>query len=196
VPKPTTEESRRLRQEVPEGAIEGILTYTQRASWFEATAPQQIGVSGVHHYLSHGKPSGFSLEGLFVFAELEGRVFSKNEIEKMTRSLLDQTSEEMPVVEELLSTGGFEKNALGFVFRPQAPNEEVSEDNIPEWVGGVTLYKQPSDRMIGPELQDLSAHEFGRQFTGGGEVLVFEPSDDRLRQLLAGIDIRTDTDLL
>jgi len=191
--KPTTEESREIAEEIDEDAIEGVLTFSDRCPWFTSTAPQRIGVEGVHYYLSHGKQDAFVLEDLFLFSELEGTVFSKHEIEEMTRRLLEESSEDMPVVDELLGTGGFQKNALGYVFQPSVPDQVEAEiKEMPEWVGGVVIYKQPSDRMIGPELQDLSAHEFGKQFTDGGEVLVFQPSEPRLRHLFAGVHINAE----
>lgn len=190
--RPTTELSREASEEIDEDAVEGILSFASRCSWFEKTAPHRIGISGVHHYLSHSKPSDFHLEDIFVFAELENHIFSKHEIRDMVKRVSTEADQEMPVVEELLDTGVFVKNALGFVFQPQVPNGEEFQGKLSDWVGGAVVYKQPSDRMIGPDLQDLSPYEFGKQFTDEGEVLVFQPSNRRLRQLLAGIELTAD----
>lgn len=188
--KPSTEQSREIAEELGENSIEGALSFCDRVLWMDPMSPQRIGVEGVHYYLGHSKPESFVLEDIFVFSKLEGTVFSKHEIRDMTERLLRETDEDMPVVEELLDTGGFVKNALGYVFQPSVPENLTAEiEEMPDWVGGIVIYKQPSDRMIGPKLQDLSAHEFGKQFTDGGEVLVFQPSNERLRQLLAGLDI-------
>lgn len=191
--RPTTETARDIKEELPEDSVGGLLTFADNRNWFGSTRPQHVGIAGLKKYLSTGKPISFVLKDAFLFAELE-QVFSKTEIDRIAERLAARTEGVQPDVheeiQEIRSKNGYQKRALGVAMKPQVPEGlEENTGSIPEWVVGALFYEQPSDRMIGPELQDMELHEFGQEFTDGGHIFVFEPGPDFQDQLFTGIEI-------
>lgn len=163
---PFSERIRNAREQGDPPNSVGMVSYwTGRVDYHEAT---RIGAVLLQGHLTIGTPDTFyspEIEASVVDVE---RFLSDKEKDQLLSA--DHDEDQM----ERLRHSDATVLAVG-----QPPQDE---DGPIDWVVGILAYREPNERLIGPEHQSMSVSDFGSKFIErGGSFLVFDPDSAHVR---------------
>lgn len=171
--KPFSERVREAAESGKDTPTEGFVEYwSGRVDHHE---PTRIGSVIVHGHLTIGTPERFYAPELDVAVVSAEEFLSGKERETLLRFYAGSTSGQVQEDFESLLERDSEVLAIGHPTR--------DEDDQSEWVAGFVGYIEPSDRLVGPEHQEMSTSGFCTEFIErGGEYVVGSPTTDLAEQ--------------
>lgn len=161
---PFSERIRDAREQGDPPTSAGLVSYWHRQ--VDHHEPTRIGAVILQAHLTIGTPETFFSPELDASVVDVDAFLSDNEQDDLLGQAGDQANSD--TLAELRHP---DATVLAIGQPPQSDDTEL------DWVIGLLGYREPSDRLIGPQHQQKSVSDFGQEFINrGGSFLVFDPN--------------------